>query len=295
MAQTNRFRSVCATREGLVVLHPHRALPLHFTALVLHFVETAAPCLQGFRRRSSIVGYQTVDIPTGYSMFTPTFEDVQGGDFTLGDITVCNATTGVELDDNASGAGRVRNTLLVMKLKDGLCEVGTAMSYTTGGYANKGANWGWKANKGVVLAAGEGIIVQNESGVPLKFLVAGGVKLVPQYNIPTGYSIFGNNTPNDITLGDITVCNATTGVELDDNASGAGRVRNTLLVMKLKEGRCEVATAMSYTTGGYANKGANWGWKANKNVSIAAGEALIVQNESGMVLKFKLKEPVAQQ
>ena len=33
---------------------------LHFTALVLHFVETAAPCLEGFRCRSSIVGYNTI-------------------------------------------------------------------------------------------------------------------------------------------------------------------------------------------------------------------------------------------
>ena len=102
-------------------------------------------------------------------MFTPTFEDVQGGSFTLGDITVCNATTGVELDDNASGSGRVRNTLLVMKLNEGRCEVGTAMSYTTGGYANKGANWGWKSNKSVTIAAGEALIVQNESGMTLKF------------------------------------------------------------------------------------------------------------------------------
>ena len=244
---------------------------------------------------SNIVGYQTVDIPTGFSMFTPTFENVQGGSLTLGDITVCNATTGVELDDNASGAGRVRNTLLVMKLNEGRCEVSTAMSYTTGGYANKGANWGWKSNKGVVISAGEGLIVQNESGTALKFRVSGGVTLVPQYNIPTGYSIFGNNTPVDITLGDMTVCNATTGVELDDNASGSGRVRNTLAVMKLRDGLCEVAGAMQYTTGGYANKGANWGWKSNKGVTIAAGEALIVQNESGMTLKFKLKEPVSQQ
>ena len=121
---------------------------------------------------SNIVGYSTVDIPVGYSMFTPVFESVDSAkDFTLGQITVCNSS-GVELDDNESGAGRCRGYIQVMKLKDGKCEVSDAIGYTTAGYSKRATSpekWGWKTATNTVIAAGEALIVNNENGVARKF------------------------------------------------------------------------------------------------------------------------------
>ena len=113
-----------------------------------------------------------MDIPVGYSMFTPTFENVDSAkSFTLGQITVCNAS-GVELDDQTAGAGRCRGDILIMKLKDGKCEVSDSIMYTTAGYSKRATSpekWGWRTATNTVIAAGEALIVNNVNGVTRKF------------------------------------------------------------------------------------------------------------------------------
>ena len=231
-------------------------------------------------------------------MITPQFDKVDGTSFTLGDITVCNLA-GEELDDtqNADPAlnKRCRNQIYVQKLKDGKLETGTVMQFTTGGYANREdpSKTFWKANHSVVIGSGEGLIVYNNNGVARTFRTAGAVKLTPITEIPLGFSIFGNNTPINYTIGDIQVCNLA-GDELDDtqNADPAlnKRCRNQIYVQKLKDGKLETGTVMQFTTGGYANREdpSKTFWKANHNVSFNAGEALIVYNNNGVARKFKL-------
>ena len=107
-------------------------------------------------------------------MITPQFDKVNGGNFTLGDITVCNLA-GEELDDTQDADPalnkRCRNQIYVQKLSDGKLETGTGMQFTTGGYANRAdrSKTFWKANHTVPFNAGEALIVYNNNGVARKF------------------------------------------------------------------------------------------------------------------------------
>ena len=249
---------------------------------------------------SNIVGYQQITVPQGWSLFTPTFKGVTNSTFKLGDIVLCNAS-GVEFDDNTSGAGRSRSKIVVRVMDNGSGELdASACNYTSAGYAKRygdaSGTWGWGANKNVSIAAGSGIIVNNTQGSDVKFQISGEVELTPVYNLPTGWGVFGNNTPNDITLADIMVCNAS-GVEFDDNTSGAGRSRSKIVARKMDASTGELASASyNYTSAGYAKRYGDaadtWGWGANKSVPIKAGEALIVNNTQGTVVRFRLKSPI---
>ena len=237
-----------------------------------------------------VVGYSYVEVPAGWSMFTPVFDDVASGDITLGDIVVCNAS-GVEFDDTTAGSGRSRGKVKVYKMDNTSGNLASSYLYTSAGYASKPASWGWGTNKGVALTSGEGVVVYNGQGAKVQFLVSGQVKLVPVLDIPAGWGIFGNNTPVDVTLGDIVLCNAD-GVEFDDTTAGSGRSRGKVKVYKMDNASGNLANSYLYTSAGYASKPASWGWGANKEVSVAAGEALVVYNGQGAAVKLQLPAPI---
>ena len=233
------------------------------------------------------VGYQSLEIQGGakYSIFCPTFDAVTGK-FTLGDIEVIGQD-GKEYDHadkyHAIGSGK----LAVYRLKDGALKMGSQLPYVstkTGGVPKK-----WGDNKDVEFESGEGVVVYNGLS-NLFFRVAGQVVLEPMYCIPGGqYSIFGNNTPNQMTLGDIGVYGQD-GKEYDHadkyHAIGSGK----LAVYKLKDNALKVGTQLPYVStksGGVPKK-----WGDNKTVTLDPGESVIVYN--GLTnLYFRLKSPIS--
>ena len=237
-------------------------------------------------------------------MFTPVFDKIDGTDYTLEMITVCNAN-GDEFDDKdvgSGGTGKVANgKIQVMKLRDGKTELGATWNYTSTAYAYRTMSyvldtWAWGKNRNQSLISGEGLIVYNGMGATVKFRVAGQVELKPQYNIPTGYSIYGNNYPGTITLGKITVCNAN-GDEFNDKtveAGGTGKVGSgKIQVMKLREKKTELGSVWGYLSNAYdyrTNPAAldTWAWGKNRNQTLDPGEALIVYNGMGDEIIFKI-------
>ena len=229
-------------------------------------------------------------------MITPQFDAVGGATFLLDSITVCDIN-GDELDDTTGK--QCRNQIYVQKLNDGKLEVGTQMAFTTGGWAanhlTDRSKTCWRSNRNTPIASGEGLIVYNGNGVTRTFRTSGEVKLQPITEIPVGFSVFGNNTPNDYVLDDITVCNLD-GEELDDTTGK--QCRNQIYVQKLSDGKLEVGTQMAFTTGGWAanhlTDRSKTCWRSNRNVSFKAGEALIVYNGNGVARKFKLPKTIGE-
>ena len=207
MAQTNRFRSVCATREGLVVLHPHRALPLHFTALVLHFVETAAPCLQGFRCHSSIVGYNTIpSVASGkFVALAVQFEATDGNAIAVKDLVSMTAPAGTgAISDGADQIWRWNSANANWD----------KYFYRSGrGVTNPGwTKSGETAPTTDTVGAGETVFFCRNGSAAAALTLAGGVKpftATPSYSVASGKFVFmGYPWPIDFAIANFSSCYA---------------------------------------------------------------------------------------
>lgn len=209
-------------------------------------------------------------------MFTPVFEKVDGKAFTLGDIIVTDSE-GHEYDETIDSSYKNRK-ISVYKLMTDQCVISASYDYTS----KNGKKWDDYAS--TPLVSGEGIIVYNYNDAPAKFRTSGGVILKPQINIPVGYSIYGNNTPVDMTLGDIKVTDLE-GHEYDETIDSSYKNRK-LSVYKLMADQCVISMSYDYTS----KNGKKWDDYATE--SLKAGEALIVYNYNDAPCKFVLKDPI---
>ncbi|OPZ95581.1 MAG: hypothetical protein BWY72_02051 [Bacteroidetes bacterium ADurb.Bin416] len=138
----------------------------------------------------NIVGYQTLSLPTGYKMATSTFVPVgsDGTSLRLGDIVPTNF-------DGANG-----DTVQFFNLN------GSGSVSTTAWYF---AGYGWfdfntnESLDDMLIPAGTGMYV-NSTLAGAEFLVAGEVlQEASTLVLPTGYTVAGNSSPVEITLGQI--------------------------------------------------------------------------------------------
>ena len=142
---------------------------------------------------SDVVGYQTVDVPTGSSMRTATFKAISG-DYKISDI-------GVE------GAGGVGNEYGQLINEDGTWGntyyylVEAEMFVPDGWY--KDSTGDEPVTDDDVLKMGQAFIFTSDSDIT--FTYAGQVVKQPTYNVPAGSSIVGNPSPVAVKFSDITV------------------------------------------------------------------------------------------
>jgi len=142
----------------------------------------------------NIVGYQTIDLPTGYKMATWTFVPV-GSDGTairLGDITPANFSgdNGDMIQFfNLNGSGLVSNIVTYYE-GYGWCDASTL-----------------EILDNMTVPIGTGMFISS-SQTDVAFTVAGEVALDSfQLNVAAGYTVVGNSSPVAITLGDIVPAN----------------------------------------------------------------------------------------
>jgi len=166
----------------------------------------------------NIVGYQTIDMPTGYRDYTSTFIPV-GSDGTairLGDITPVNFS------------GEFGDTIQFFNL-NGSGSVSATVTYYDG--------YGWcdaytlDILDDMTLPVGTGMFVYS-SQTDVSFMVAGEVLTDSfQLNVASGYTVVGNSSPVAITLGDIVPSNFS-GENGDTaqffSATGSGSVVTTV-------------------------------------------------------------------
>lgn len=207
---------------------------------------------------STTVGYQQVPVIPGFVLFTPTFKGVGSDGLSLSDIKI------VKSDGTASA---VMGGVLAQKMDDTGAYLDT-YSYIEG--------YGWYgAEAGVTIKTGEAICVNNGQGETVYFLVSGEVDMVNKNAVPTGFVLWGNSTPVEIDLSEVTI------VKEDGSAS---TVMGSVLAQKMDETGAYLDT-YSYIEG--------YGWYgAEAGVTLAPGESLCLNNGSGETVYLKVPSPI---
>ena len=147
---------------------------------------------------STVVGYQTVTIPAGYSLWTPTFVDVNSDGFDLAHF---------RLADTAAGDGTEQIQFLDEK----------GLNTQTWVWLNEtaGMDPGWydintwdPVSTTIRKGVGYLITVDQDIDLLMKGVVLAGERSV---TLATGYNVFGNNSPVEIKLSDISLADTAAG------------------------------------------------------------------------------------
>ncbi len=186
---------------------------------------------------SDIVGYQTLTIPQGYSMYCVTFKGVGNTAYDCTNIKLLNSAGKEMNDDNsASPSQRSRNKVIFQKLDLTTGNVtDTIFKYNS----QNGKGWcagSTKLNEGdLTFANGEGFYINNTQGEAVQFQYSGQVDLAPvSMALEPGFSIVGNMTPVAVDLSQVKLLNAQ-GLEMNDDnsATPSRRSRNKVIFQLL--------------------------------------------------------------
>lgn len=240
----------------------------------LLFVATASLCATVFGaiESSNVVGYQLIKVPTGYTLFTPTFDGI-ATDLDLTSIAVCDSTGAVN--------GNIYNTINIQKM-DTLGAYLDAYSYCpdVGGW-----NVDYTAIEAgdVTFKVGETMCVANDTGDDVYFRVSGKVDLVNKNEVGEGFVLWGNSTPVKIDLTQVTIVDAN-GNEMTD-------IYNTVNIQKMDElGAYLDAYSYCPDVGGW---NVDYTPISEGDVTLEPGEAVCVANDSGATIYFKLPRPIS--
>ena len=241
---------------------------------------------------ANIVGYQNINIPSGYTIATPTFKDVTSGGFKLSQILPLHQD-GDEF--GTSGSRRCNGVIVVNKIN---AEGNYTKAYS---YFTLATKLGWYDDDGVKiegendvpLLSGEALLVNNGyKNQPVLFRVAGEVDLVCLNGIPSGYALYGNSTPSTIKLSEIVMLHQD-GEPF--GTSGSRRCNGVIVINKISaEGN--YTDAYSYFTlatkeGWYKDDGTKVEGEAD--VTFAPGEAFLINNGyKNQPVKIQLPTPV---
>ncbi|MBR4522958.1 MAG: hypothetical protein IKO64_01795 [Kiritimatiellae bacterium] len=254
----------------------------------------------------NIVGYQKIEVGTGYSSFTPTFKDVQGGELYLSSIVPTRT-----LSDSYATTGKnntCKGKILVQLLSGGGDYSEVYYFYSTD--PNNGTNYNkWYKLVGqtlteigeteVTIPAGIGFAVNNITGNVSYFQVSGSVDLVCQNVAATGYSMMGNSTPVDMYLTEITPMRSAT--EGYATAGKNNTCKGKILVQLLTANGDYSEVYYFYSTD--PNNGTNYNkWYKlvgqtlteveATEVLLPAGTGFAVNNITGAPSYLQLKKPL---
>ena len=220
---------------------------------------------------SDIVGYQLIKVPTGYTLFTPTFDGVNA-ELDLTSIEICDST------------GAINESLYN--------DVGVQKMDTAGAYLDVYSYspdfGGWNVDFAAIEAGdvtfkvGETICVANDSGADVYFRVSGKVDLVNKNEVGQGFVLWGNSTPVKIDLTQVSV--------VDSNGDVMSSLYNDVGVQKMDDtGAYLDVVSYSPDFGGW-----NIDFTAIEegDFTLEPGEAVCVANDCGSTVYFKLPCPV---
>jgi hypothetical protein len=224
---------------------------------------------------ANIVGYQSVEIPTGFSLFTVTFENVDGGEYDLKNIKL--------LDENGAAIESSNGKVRIQKMD-------STGAYLTG-YPYRTTRGGWcsgntlLADGAVTFKSGEAFCVNNGGDTKVQFQVSGSVTIAPQSTsiAAGGFTLIGNMTPQTIDLKSI--------VPMKEDGSAIETSNGKIRVQKM-------ATDGAYLTG-YPYRTTRGGWcsgntlLADGAVTLAPGESVCVNNGEDFAIVFKFPSPIS--
>ena len=241
---------------------------------------------------ANIVGYQQVTIPAGYTIMTPTFQNVDATSFDL--------TAVIPLRNDGSVFGTDRTTrcngaITIQKMSD-------SGNYTAAySYYYMEGKIGWYDGSDTAVTAGsvtfsdgEAMLVNNQyKNTSVLFQVSGAVNLINQNIVPAGYSLFGNSTPVTVNLSAVEMRKNDGEVFGTDRAT---RCNGAITIQKITTGG-NYSTAYSYyymdgKIGWYDGEGTK---VENDSVTLTPGEAFLVNNQyKGVAVMIVLPSPITE-
>lgn len=235
---------------------------------------------------SGIVGYQTLTVPQGYSMYCVTFKGVGDVAYDCTNIKVLNSAGKEMNDDNTTTPSqRSRNKVIFQKLN---LETGS-LDATNYKYNSQGGK-GWcagstKLNEGdLTFANGEGIYINNTQGAPVQFQYSGQVDLTPvSMALAPGYSLVGNMCPVAVDLSNVKVLNSE-GLEMnDDNSVSPSRRSRNKIIVQLLDSTSGSLEATNYKYNSQGGKG--WCEGSTKltegQMMLQPGQSFYLNNTQG--------------
>jgi len=219
----------------------------------------------------NIVGYQIIEIPVGYSLFTMTFKDIAGGQYDIQDVKVL-ASDGTDYE--------VNNRVKVNKLAaNGNYEATYNYRLSKGGWCSSATFLGRNV---VMFGDGEGLCVYNGDSSALKLQVSGSVNLTPvsMEIASTSYRIIGNMTPVAVDIQDVIpyigseICSANNRVKINKILAN-GNYGPTYNYRLSKGGWCQSATFIGRDA-----------------VTLAPGESLCVYNGESDAITLRFPSPI---
>ena len=245
---------------------------------------------------STIVGYQQIALPKGFSFFTATFKDCSSATIDIQSISSVQ-TNGAAWKTSGSGSTKCSGAVVVQK-------VGTDGSYLDEySYYSTKTPQGWYDRTGttyievgtVTLANGEGLVVNNMHTVGAKLVVNGEVDLAPARVLPKGFSFCGNFTPVAIDLQDISSTQAD-GTAWKTSGSGNTKCSGAVVMQKVGTDGTYLDEYSYYSTktpqGWYDRTGTTYISKGT--VSFEPGEGFVVNNMHTIGARLVLPNPVGE-
>ena len=219
----------------------------------------------------NIVGYQLIKVPTGYTLFTPTFEGV-GGELDLTTIDICDETGAVDTS--------LYNEVGVQKMD------AEGAYFDLYGYSPDFGGWNLDFAAievgDITFKIGETVCVANDSGKDVYFRVSGQVDLVNKNEIGVGYVLWGNSTPVKIDLTQVSV--------VDSDGEVMDSLYNDVGIQKMD------ADGAYFDLYGYSPDFGGWNLDfaaiEEGDFTLEPGEAACVANDCGSTVYFKIPCPV---
>ena len=244
---------------------------------------------------TTIVGYQSIDITTGYKFFTATFENITDNTkFNLSDIK-CTKSDGSAWLRTGAAANACNGAVYVQKIAANGAYGQKYIYYGKNASDTFGPGWyvGDRATDGsnlvtedaVTLDPGEGLIVYS-SKTGAKFQVSGGVKLEPMKgDIVTGYSFGGNCTPATLNLSDVEITKADGSPWLRTGAA-ANACNGAVYIQKIAANGAYGQKYIYYGKNASDTFGPGWyvGDRATDGSNLVTGDAVTFAPGEGWIM-----------
>ena len=244
---------------------------------------------------ANIVGYQSVDVNTGYQFFTVTFENIADNTkFSLSEIK-CTKTDGSAWLRTGAAANAYNGAIYARKI-DAEGAYGQEYIYYGKNAADTfGPGWyvGTRESDGsnlvtgdaVTLNPGEGLIVYSSKSAA-KFQISGGVKLQElNGDITTGYQFGGNCTPATLNLADIQITKADGSAWLRTGAA-ANACNGAIYLRKIDAEGAYGQEYIYYGKNAADTFGPGWyvGTRESDGSNLVAGDAVTFAPGEGWIM-----------
>ena len=204
-----------------------------------------------------MVGYQLIAVPSGFSLFVPTFKGV-GGNLDLSTIDICTADGAIDTE--------IYGAVTIQMMDDGGSYLPGLYAYDKDSYPDNG--WENPSHQEITIGertfrAGEAFCVNNGYGETVYIRISGEVDLINKNEVGDGYVLWGNATPVPLDIAKLNILDASG--EINTEIYGA------VTIQLMDEGGSYIPGLYAYDKDSYPDNG----WENPSHEEVAIGELVL--------------------